>query len=98
MDELPPIGVEVVYALSAGQTVIALTIPQGATVLDTILASGIILMHPEIDPDVSAVGIFGQKVAPATQPLAGDRIEIYRPLEADPKQSRRVRVRRQRSK
>jgi putative ubiquitin-RnfH superfamily antitoxin RatB of RatAB toxin-antitoxin module len=98
MDEAARISVEVVYALPGRQTVITLTIPPNASVSDAIRASGIAIKHPEIDADAGAVGIFGKQVSLDTQPLAGDRIEIYRPLEADPKQSRRARVRMQRRK
>jgi putative ubiquitin-RnfH superfamily antitoxin RatB of RatAB toxin-antitoxin module len=93
MAEAGHIVVEVVYALPDHQTVIAVSIPPDACVADAIAASGIIGLHPEIELTPVAAGIFGRRVTLASRPVAGDRIEIYRPLVADPRQSRRARVR-----
>jgi putative ubiquitin-RnfH superfamily antitoxin RatB of RatAB toxin-antitoxin module len=87
------IEVEVAYALRDHQTVIAVTIAPDASVSDAIAASGIIGRHPEIELTPIVAGIFGRRVTLAARPVAGDRIEIYRPLVAEPKQSRRARVR-----
>lgn len=86
------IEVEVAYALPDQQTVIAVSVAADACVADAIAASGIVERHPEIGTAPS-VGIFGRSVTLAARPRAGDRIEIYRPLAADPKQLRRARVR-----
>jgi putative ubiquitin-RnfH superfamily antitoxin RatB of RatAB toxin-antitoxin module len=94
MPEAGHITVEVVYALPDRHTVIAVSIPPDACVADAIAASGILGRHPEIGLTPIVAGIFGRRVTHATRPVAGDRIEIYRPLLADPKQSRRARVRR----
>ncbi len=93
MADAARIDVEVVYALANSCTSINLSLPAGATVANAIALSGIAALHPEIDPGAGAVGIFGRRVSLSTQPAAGDRIEIYRPLAADPKQSRRAKGR-----
>ena len=77
------IAVEVVYATPARQRIVALTVPAGCTLIEGF--PGMV-----VDPD--ALGIFGRRV-PANQVLRqGDRVEIYRPLIADPKEARRRRA------
>ena len=84
--------VEVVYALPGSFDAIGLDVPPGTTAGEAARASGIAARHPGID--LSRRGIFGRRV-PADAPLAeGDRVEIYRPLARDPKESRRERARR----
>ena len=79
--------VEVVYALPDKAEVVSLRLPDGATVADALAASGL---------GGNAFGIFGREV-PAGHPLRdGDRVEIYRPLAADPKEARRRRALRRR--
>jgi len=85
------VRVEVVYALPEAQEVVALELPAGATVEDAIVASGIAIRHPGIATRPAA-GIHGRSVALDTILRAGDRVEIYRPLVADPKQARRARA------
>lgn len=76
--------VGVAYATPARQVWLKLDVPEGATVADAIARSGILAQFPEIDLDAQKVGIFG-KVTPLTATVAdGDRIEIYRPITADP--------------
>lgn len=84
--------VEVVYALPEKATVITLNIDDATTVGEAISQSGILEKHPEIDLSRQAVGIFSQIVPLDTVPSDGDRIEIYRPLIADPKEMRRRRA------
>lgn len=98
MADIPHIDVEVAYALAHLQTVIAVSVPAGATVADAIALSGMAACHPEIETVMGAVGIFGRRVPLSAQPEAGDRIEIYRPLVADPKQLRQARARKKRVK
>ncbi|MBK1735110.1 RnfH family protein [Halorhodospira abdelmalekii] len=86
------ICVEVAYALPAQQSVIAVELPAGATVADAIAASGILERHSEIDLTQQAVGVFGQIERPETPLHNGDRVEIYRPLQVDPKAARRRRA------
>ena len=88
------IEVEVVYALPQAQTVLRLNVPDGTTIAEAIAASGVLARHPEIDAPTMRAGIFGQRKALTTRLTDGDRIEIYRPLIADPKQARHARARR----
>lgn len=86
------IKIEVVYALAGEQTLLTLEVPQGTTLGDAIQASGILEKHPDIDLASNKVGIFG-KLCKMDVPLRDkDRIEIYRPLLADPKEVRRKRA------
>ena len=93
MSDAPQITVEVVYALPERQLLQSLQVAQGTTALEAAQQSGV----PEHFPDLvldegSRLGIFGHVVA-ATQLLSeGDRVEIYRPLKADPKEVRKARA------
>ena len=84
---------EVIYALPQSSTSILVSLTQGMTVADAIAASDIASIHPEIDTASCLTGIFGRRVALTATLQAGDRVEIYRPLQADPKQARRLRGR-----
>ncbi len=86
------IDIEVVYALPAKQTLLRQQVAAGTTVLEAVRASGILEIHPEIDIATSKLGIFGKLVKPDTVLREKDRIEIYRPLIADPKEVRRKRA------
>jgi putative ubiquitin-RnfH superfamily antitoxin RatB of RatAB toxin-antitoxin module len=87
------IPVEVVYALPERQTLLALQMPAGATVREAIEQSGVLQLHPEIDLSQAAVGIFGRRAPLDARLREHDRVEIYRPLTADPKDARRRRAR-----
>jgi putative ubiquitin-RnfH superfamily antitoxin RatB of RatAB toxin-antitoxin module len=90
------VEVEVVYALAGEQTIAAVRLPDGATVADALAASGVFAKRPGLDAAACKVGIWG-KVVPRTQVLRDrDRVEIYRPVVADPKALRREKARRQR--
>lgn len=86
------IRLEVVYALPDKQTLLEVVVEQGATVEQAIKASGILQRHPEIDLDENKVGIWYKGCKLSDQPKEGDRIAIYRPLIADPKEVRRQRA------
>jgi putative ubiquitin-RnfH superfamily antitoxin RatB of RatAB toxin-antitoxin module len=86
-----PIRVEVVYAARDGQVLVALEMEAGATAHQAIERSGILRRFPEIDLVSARVGIFGRVTGLATLLRDGDRVEIYRTLAADPKQTRRER-------
>lgn len=92
------IPIEVAYALPAQQTLLALTVPVGTTLRAAVELSGILKQHPEINGQTAVFGIFGKiEKSPDTRLLnAGDRIEIYRPLQIDPKEARRARAERAR--
>ena len=86
------IRVEVAYALPTQQFLRALTLPREATVRSAIEASGVLALFPAIDLAVDRVGVWN-RVAALDAPLRdGDRVEIYRPLQVDPKEVRRQRA------
>ena len=87
------IEVEVAYALPRTQTVTALKVPVGTTVREALAWSGIAAQPTGGDWDTLAVGICGKRASLATVLHEHDRVEIYRPLIADPKQARRRRAR-----
>ena len=90
---MPSIRVEVVYATPDRQTLLECEVAEGATVLQSVIASGLVQSHPEIDLDKADFGIWSERVSPDSLVRDGDRVEIYRPLVADPKQVRRQRAR-----
>ncbi len=93
------IRVEVAYALPDSQKIIALDVEPGTTAFETVERSGIVGTYPEIDLETAKLGVFGQALGtkglkPAKEHVLeeGDRIEIYRPLIADPKEVRKKRA------
>lgn len=86
--------VEVAYATPTRQRVVALDVPEGTTVYGAAVASGLADEFTEIDLDTIPMGIFGERVKTATTTILspGDRVELYRPLIADPKANRRTRA------
>lgn len=88
------IEIEVVYAAVDRQLLLSLAVAPGTSLRTAVLASGIAAQFPELDIDSCPLGVFGKVVADAeTRSVqAGDRIEIYRPLLADPKEVRRLRA------
>lgn len=87
--------VEVAYARPDVQVILPLELPVGSTLEQAIRASGILERFPEIDLNVNKVSIYG-KLAKLNQILrARDRVEINRPLIADPKQARKQRAEQQ---
>ena len=84
--------VEVAYALPDTQVIVPVEVEEGATMRDAIERSGLLERFPEIDLDKGKFGIFGKvgKLDKALQ--ARDRVEIYRPLIADPKEVRKQRA------
>lgn len=88
------VEIEVVYAAVDRQLLLAVAVPVGTSLRAAVQSSGIAAQFPELDLAGCALGIFGKAVADADVRLvqAGDRIEIYRPLLADPKEVRRLRA------
>lgn len=86
------IAVEVCYARTDRQFLLPLSVTEGTTIQQAIEYSGIVGLAPEIDISVWRVGIYGKLKALDTVLRQHDRIEIYRPLIADPKDSRRRRA------
>ncbi|WP_342754055.1 RnfH family protein [Pantoea sp. MBD-2R] len=91
---MPDIAVEVVYALPEKQYFYTVNVEEGATVEQAIKASGILELRSDIDLTRNKVGVFSRPVKLGDEVQAGDRIEIYRPLLADPKELRRQRAER----
>ena len=86
------ITVEVAYAREDQQRIVSLQVPPGSTVRQAIEQSRILDEFVEIDLDTAKVGVFGKLKKPTEVLRAGDRVEIYRPLIADPKQVRKERA------
>lgn len=91
---MPEIRVDVVYALPERQYVRSVTVEEGTTVKQAIVASGLLALRTDIDLQVNKVGIFSRSVRLTDTVAEGDRVEIYRPLIADPKELRRQRAER----
>lgn len=91
---MPPesIQIEVAYAKPERQEVVRVKLPEGSTVQQAIEASGLLQRYPEIDLARSKVGIYGKLAKPDTGLRDRDRVEIYRPLIADPKEVRKQRA------
>ncbi|KPX42669.1 RnfH family protein [Pseudomonas syringae pv. tagetis] len=94
------IQIEVVYASVHRQVLMAVEVPAGSSVRRALELSGMEREFPELDLAHCAVGVFGKVVVdPSARVLeAGERIEIYRPLLADPMEIRRLRAARAREK
>jgi uncharacterized protein len=88
------IPIEVAYARPERQVIIAVSVPEGTTLAEAAALSGIVEMFPEIDLATIPMGIFGVEIKTATTTVvsAGDRVELYRLLTADPKENRRRRA------
>jgi putative ubiquitin-RnfH superfamily antitoxin RatB of RatAB toxin-antitoxin module len=92
MAESNKIQVEVAYAKLDEQVIIPLDVDAGTTLEQAIQQSGILELYPEIDLTKNKTGIFGKIAKADTELREKDRVEIYRPLIADPKESRRKRA------
>lgn len=90
MHDESEIAIELVYAKPEEQSVVALRVPAGTTAAEAVTRSRLKERFPEVER--LPLGIFGKRVERDTPLSDGDRIEIYRPLTADPKQARRSRV------
>lgn len=86
--------VELACALPDQVWRMTLEVPEGTTVADIIKHSGLPRSHPELFPLTDNIGIFGKLCEQHTLVQNGDRVEIYRPLLADPKEARRNRAKR----
>ena len=85
------VAVEVVFALPERQALRRVELPAGSTAEEAVSASGLARAGARL-------GIYGKVIAPGTVVKDGDRVEIYRPLRADPKDLRRARAARKRAK
>ena len=86
------IAVEVAYALPEKQYLLRVTLEEGATIAQAIEASGLLALRTDIDLARNKVGIFSRPAKLQDTVQDGDRVEIYRPLTADPKALRRMRA------
>ena len=92
MESAELIDVEVAYARSDAQTILKLRVPQGTTLEQAVRESGILERFPDIDLANNQLGVFGKLNKPNAELRNGDRVEIYRPLIADPKEVRKQRA------
>ena len=86
------IAIEVTYALPEKQTLLSIAVKKGTNVKQAIEQSGILTLHQDIDLEVNKVGIWYKTTKLDNVLNEGDRIEIYRPLIADPKEVRKLRA------
>ena len=84
--------VEVAFATSDSEFLKTVEVPAGANAMDALEASGFFQQFPEYAELPEGIGIFGKLVKPDTVLKEGDRVEVYRPLQVDPKESRRRRA------
>ena len=86
------INIEVVFALPTTATCLSIEVQPGCTAEQAVIQSGIIEKCPEIDANALTLGVWNRTVKANYELKDGDRIEIYRPLIADPKDARRKRA------
>lgn len=85
----PTIPVEVAFALPQEQVVVPLAVPIGTTAREALRRSGLPRRFPAIQESACALGVYGRVVGEAYVLRPGDRVEVYRPLEQDPREARR---------
>ena len=83
------VNVGVAYANAEKQVWLKVELADGCTVIDAIEESGILDLFPEIDLEQQKIGIYGKMTQPDAKLKEGDRVEIYRPITADPKTVKR---------
>lgn len=96
MAEVDVIDVEVAYAEADKQVIVPLQVPVGTSAGEAVRRSGLAEQFPDMDANTAAIGVFGIPVSPCAPLAQGDRVEIYRPLQVDPKEARRQRAARSR--
>lgn len=90
-EDVVPIAVEVLYCAGPHQVDLTpLRLPSGTCALDAVRASGV-LHRQGLDPDALDLGVWGRRCMPGQPLRERDRVEIYRPLQVDPKEARRQR-------
>ena len=92
MADKPSIEIQVAYARPDRQELVKLRLPEGATLGQAVEVSGLLQKYPEIDLNAGKFGIYAKLAKPDTVLRTGDRVEVYRPLLADPKEVRRQRA------
>lgn len=91
--DVATIRVSVVHALPGQAWTVDLDLPAGTTASEAMSRSGLAGKVPDMDTSVLTFAIFGKAIEPATMLRDGDRLELLRPLLADPKQARQQRAR-----
>ncbi len=88
------ITVEVAYALPHEQKIVSLQVAEDCSIYEAVIQSKIAELFPQIDPERDPMGVFGKAVRHPKETIikAGQRVEIYRPLIADPKAARAKRA------
>jgi putative ubiquitin-RnfH superfamily antitoxin RatB of RatAB toxin-antitoxin module len=92
MAEAGSLSIEIIYAFPQRQELVRLTLPEGSTAQQAIEASGLLQKYGEIDLKKNKIGIFGKLSRLDAVLRDRDRVEIYRPLIADPKEVRKKRA------
>lgn len=92
--------VEVAFALPTEQKIISLNVPDECSAYDAVIKSGIVELYPEIDPETAPMGVWAKVLKNPKETLLreGQRVEIYRPLIADPKEARAKRAAKMKAK
>ncbi|QIT55218.1 RnfH family protein [Aquisalimonas sp. 2447] len=85
--------IQVAYARPERQLVVDVEVPPDTSAREAVRHSGMAREFPEIDPEEAPLGVYGRAVEGDHVLRAGDRVEIYRPLEIDPREARRQRAR-----
>lgn len=98
MAERGEIEVEVAYAEPDRQAIVPLRLPAGTSAGEAVRRSGLLEHFPGIPWPGAAIGIFGRQVSPCAPLSAGDRVEIYRGLQCEPSEARRLRAARARAR
>jgi len=83
------IRIEVACALPEFQEILEVLVPEGTTARSALQHSGLMKAFPQIDPEHCSLGVFGQVVEDSYRLKAQDRLEVYRPLQQDPREARR---------
>ncbi|MDO6619893.1 MULTISPECIES: RnfH family protein [unclassified Shewanella] len=91
-NDVETFAVDVIYALPTQQKIISVNVLPGTTFIEAVKQSNIVSFFPEIDLAKVKLGVFSRQVKHDEVLVSGQRIEIYRPLIADPKDVRRKRA------
>ncbi len=92
MADAVTLHVQLCYALPRQSVLLELDVKHGSTLEEVIQRSGLLAKYPDINLSTNKIGVYGKLKPLDTQVRDGDRIEIYRPLQADPMESRRRRA------
>ncbi len=89
---MPAISVELVFALPEKQVLRSITLAAGSTVGDVIMKGDLVSEFPGVDLEKAQAGIWGRLVDRDHVVRDGDRVELYRPLDVDPREARRLKA------